>query len=54
MRPLNVLLQIGSKHDTSNIINHFPEDHYGGAALELFASVALMFWYALSLFISRD
>ena len=41
-------------YDTSNIMHHFPEDRYVGAALELFASVALMFWYVLSLFISRD
>jgi FtsH-binding integral membrane protein len=41
-------------HDTSNIIHHFPEDRHVGAALELFASVALMFWYILSIFISRD
>jgi len=41
-------------YDTSNIIHHFPEDRYVGAALELFASVALMFWYVLRLFISRD
>ena len=41
-------------YDTSNIIHHFPEDRYVGAALELFASVALMFCYVLSLFLSRD
>jgi FtsH-binding integral membrane protein len=41
-------------YDTSNIIHHFPEDRYVGAALELFASVALMFWYVLRLFVSRD
>ena len=41
-------------HDTSNVIHHFPEDRYVGAALELFASVALMFWYVLRLFMSRD
>jgi FtsH-binding integral membrane protein len=42
-------------YDTSNIINNFPEDRYVGAALELFASVALMFWYVLRIFIgSRD
>lgn len=40
-------------YDTSNIIHHFPEDRYVGASLELFASVALMFWYVLSL-VSRD
>lgn len=42
-------------YDTSNVLHHFPEDRYVGAALQLFASVALMFWYVLSLFISsRD
>lgn len=41
-------------YDTSNIIHHFPEDRYVAAALELFASVALMFWYILRLFSSRD
>ncbi len=41
-------------YDTSNVLHHFPEDRYVGAALELFASVALMFWYVLRLFLSRD
>lgn len=42
-------------YDTSNILLHYPEDRHVGAALELFASVALMFWYVLRLFISaRD
>ena len=41
-------------YDTSNILHHYPEDRYVGAALELFASVALMFWYVLQLFMSRD
>jgi FtsH-binding integral membrane protein len=41
--------------DTSNVLHHFPENRYVGAALELFASLALMFWYILRLFISsRD
>ncbi|MCH7639389.1 MAG: US12 family protein [Bacteroidetes bacterium] len=40
-------------YDTSNILLHYPEDRYVGAALELFASVALMFWYVLRLFIGR-
>ena len=39
-------------YDTSNILHHYPEDRYIGAALELFASVALMFWYVLRLFLS--
>jgi len=41
-------------YDTSNIIHHYPEDRYVGAALALFASIALMFWYVLRLLMSRD
>lgn len=41
-------------YDTSNVLHHFPQDRYVGAALELFASVAMMFWYVLRLFMSRD
>jgi FtsH-binding integral membrane protein len=40
-------------YDTSNVLHHYPEDRYVGAALELFASIALMFWYVLRLFLSR-
>ena len=39
-------------HDTSKVIHHYPEDRYVGAALELFASVALMFWYMLRIFMA--
>ncbi len=41
-------------YDTSNVLHHFPKDRYVGASLELFASVALMFWYVLRIFMSRD
>lgn len=40
-------------YDTSNVMLYYPQDRYVGAALELFASVALMFWYVLRLFMSR-
>jgi hypothetical protein len=40
-------------YDTSNVLHHYPKDRYVGAALELFASVALMFWYVLRIFLSR-
>ena len=40
--------------DTSKILHHYPEDRHVSAALQLFASVALMFWYVLRLFMSRD
>ncbi len=36
-------------YDTSNIIHHYPEDRYVSAAMQLFASIALMFWYVLRL-----
>jgi uncharacterized protein len=41
-------------YDTSNVMHHYPEDRYVAAALELFASIALMFWYVLRLFLARD
>lgn len=41
-------------YDTSNILHHYPEDKYVAAALSLFGSIALMFWYVLQLFMSRD
>ena len=41
-------------YNTSNVLHHFPEDRYVAAALSLFASVALLFWYVLQLFMSRD
>jgi len=41
-------------YDTSNIMRNYPEDRYVAAALELFASIALMFWYVLRLFMARD
>ena len=41
-------------YDTSNILHHYPENMHVAAALQLFASVALMFWYVLQIFMSRD
>lgn len=41
-------------YDTSNILHHYPEDRYVAAGMQLFASIALMFWYVLRLFMSRD
>ena len=39
--------------DTSRIMRYYPEDRYVAAALELFASVALLFWYVLRLMSRR-
>jgi FtsH-binding integral membrane protein len=39
-------------YDTSNVLREFPEDRHVAAALQLFASVALLFWYVLRLMMS--
>ena len=41
-------------YHTSNILHHYRTDQYVAASLSLFASVALLFWYILQLFMSRD
>ena len=41
-------------YDTSNILHHYPKHLYVAASLELFSSIALMFWYVLQFFMSRD
>ncbi|MBD3220670.1 permease [bacterium] len=39
-------------YDTQKILVTFPDDRYVGASLELFASIALMFWYVLRLLLA--
>lgn len=41
-------------YTTSKVMRDYPEDRYVAASLALFSSVALMFWYVLRLFMSRD
>ena len=41
-------------YNTSNILHHYRTDQSVAAALALFASVALLFWYILQLFMSRE
>ncbi len=38
-------------YDTQKILTTYRDDQYVGASLELFASIALMFWYVLRIFI---
>jgi FtsH-binding integral membrane protein len=40
-------------YDTSKVLRDYPEDRYIAAALQLFASIALMLWYVLRLFMRR-
>ena len=39
-------------YDTSNVLHHYRIGQHVAAALALFASVALLFWYILQLFMS--
>lgn len=41
-------------YSTSNIIHHYSTHQYVAASLGLFASVALLFWYVLQIFMSRE
>lgn len=41
-------------YTTSNILHEYRTDQYVAASLALFASVALLFYYILQLFMSRD
>jgi FtsH-binding integral membrane protein len=40
-------------YDTSNVLHRYRTDQHVAAALALFASVAILFWYVLRLFMSR-
>jgi FtsH-binding integral membrane protein len=39
-------------YHTSNVMHEYNEEQYVAASLALFASVALLFWYALQLVMS--
>jgi hypothetical protein len=41
-------------YQTSNLVNKYTTEDYIPAALGLFASLMLLFWYILSIFMSRD
>ncbi|WP_027138329.1 Bax inhibitor-1/YccA family protein [Gaetbulibacter saemankumensis] len=41
-------------YQTSNLVNKYTSDDYIPAALGLFASLMLLFWYVLRIFMSRD
>lgn len=41
-------------YETSNVLHRFNTNQHVAASLTLFASVALLFWYILNIFSSRD
>lgn len=50
-----VLLASGAiLYDTSRIIHHYRPDQHVAAALQLFASIALLFWYVLRILMSLN
>ncbi len=50
-----VLLASGAiLYDTSRILHHYGTDQHVAAALQLFASVALLFWYVLRILMSLN
>jgi len=50
-----VVLAAGSiLYQTSNMIHKYSTDQHVAAALGLFASLMLLFWYILQIFLSRD
>ena len=51
---MKVLAGVAVLYDTSNIMHHYPQDKYVAASMALFSSIAMMFWYILRLFMSRD
>ena len=40
-------------YDTSNVMHHYRTSQHAAAALALFASIALLFWYILQIFLSQ-
>ncbi len=50
-----IILAAGSiLYQTSNLVHRYSNDQYVAAALGLFASLMLLFWYILRVFMSRD
>ena len=40
-------------YGTSNVLHHYRVGQHVAASLALFASVALLFWYVIQIFLSR-
>lgn len=49
-----IFASVAILYSTSNVIHHYRTDQYVSASLSLFASVALLFWYILQIFMHRD
>jgi len=49
-----LIASISVLYTTSNMVHHYRTDQYVAASLGLFASIALMLWYLIQIFMSRD
>lgn len=49
-----IFASVAILYNTSNVIHHYRTDQAVSASLSLFASVALLFWYILQIFMARD
>ena len=49
-----MLAGVAILYQTSGVLHHYPQDRFVAASLALFASVAMMFWHVLQLFMARD
>ncbi len=49
-----IFFSISILYNTSNIIHEYGTDQHVGAAVSLFGSVVMLFWYILQIFMSRD
>jgi uncharacterized protein len=47
-----IFASVAILYDTSKVMHHYSTQHYVAASLELFASVALLFWYILQIVMS--
>jgi hypothetical protein len=47
-----IFASVSILHTTSNIIHHYPPGKHVAAALNLFAGIALLFWYILQILIA--
>ena len=47
-----IFASVSILHSTSNIIHHYPPGKHVAASLQLFAGIALLFWYILQILIA--
>jgi FtsH-binding integral membrane protein len=49
-----IVASVSILYNTSSIIHNYQTDQHVAAALSLFGSIAMLFWYVLRIFLSRE